>query len=313
MSQKILVTGGAGFIGSHLVDALLAAGHSVIVYDDLSTGLPANLEQSLRKIELVVDTIQNLDSLKSATAECDAICHLAAVSRVVEAMQNPLHAHEVNVTGTLNVLEAARTSGARVIFSSSAAVYGDTTQHPTPESASCNPISLYGSQKLAGELYMANYAHLFGLPTISLRYFNVFGPRQRPDSPYSGVISRFAMLGRAHQTMQIHGDGGQSRDFIPVEYVVRANLAALAAPALDGRAVNICSGSTTTVLDLARRIATITGSPAEPELGPAREGDIYLSQGDPSAAQEYLGLNPPADPLATLPDVIRAVEPAGDL
>ncbi len=311
--MKILVTGGAGFIGSHLADALLAAGNFVTVYDDLSTGLTTNLDPANSNLDLEINTIQDLDALKAASEGCDAICHLAAVSRVVEAMQNPLRAHAINVTGTLNVLEAARTSGARVVFSSSAAVYGDTAQHPTPESAPLRPISLYGSQKLAGELYMANYAQLFGLPTISLRYFNVFGPRQRPDSPYSGVISRFAMLGRAHQTMQIHGDGGQSRDFIPVEHVVRANLAALAAPTLDGRAVNICSGSTTTILDLARMIATITGSPAEPELGPAREGDIYVSQGDPTAAREVLGLTPPADPLATLPDVIRAVEPAGDL
>lgn len=311
--KRILVTGGAGFIGSHLVEALVAQDFEVTVLDDLSNGFEANLSSVAHVSELIVGSIENAELVSRVARGQDAIFHLAAISNIGEAMDSPARAHAVNATGTLNVLNAARENRSQIIFASSAAVYGDSSDQPIRESSPVAPISIYGSQKLLGENYLRNFCRMYSLTGVSLRYFNVFGPRQWPDSPYSGVISRFVMRAQSGQAAEIYGDGGQSRDFVPVEYVIRANLAALRRRDLAGVAINVCTGKSITVKELARRINQLSGSTLEPLSLPVREGDIYLSKGDPSLSGELLGLTPPADPLESLAAVIRPTEPAVDL
>ncbi len=287
--RNVLVTGGAGFIGSHLVLALLDQGHQVTVIDDLSNGLESNLDLFRDKITFHQASITDNDALQKAAKGKDTLFHLAAVSNVQQTLDQPVSAHTVNTTGTLNVLEAARANGAHVVYSSSAAVYGNTAPTPKTELGPTRPLSLYGSQKLLGELYLKNYGDLFGVTGVSLRYFNVFGPRQRPDSPYSGVISVFVDRARRNDPIIIHGDGRQSRDFIHVSDVVQANLVAMEHREIFHHAFNVCAGSSVTVNDLAQNIIKFAGSTSSITHGDSREGDIKKSCGNPRLAHRILG------------------------
>ncbi|ARU41565.1 hypothetical protein CCB80_10615 [Armatimonadetes bacterium Uphvl-Ar1] len=286
--SKALVTGGAGFIGSHVVQALLHQNTQVTVIDDMSNGLESNLDLFRDQITFIKASILDQTILNQAAEGCDTIFHLAAVSNVAQTLEQPLHAHAVNATGTMNVLEATRNSKAHLVFSSSAATYGDTPIVPTPEDAPQIPISLYGSQKLLGEHYIRNYCQLFDLSAVCLRYFNVYGPRQRPDSPYSGVMSIFTERAKQNLPITIHGDGLQTRDFIHVSDVVRANIAAAQATKIKGQAFNVCTGESTSIKHLADLTTQIIGSKSEISYSSPRDGDIRTSLGVPALAKNEL-------------------------
>ena len=288
-SRNVLVTGGAGFIGSHLVLALLDQGHKVTVIDDLSNGLQSNLDLFRDNIDFVESSIVDSNELNKAAKGKDTIFHLAAVSNVQQTLDHPDQAHAVNATGTLNVLETARANNAHVVYSSSAATYGDTEPTPKTELGPTEPISLYGTQKLLGEHYLKNYGGLFGVTGVSLRYFNVYGPRQRPDSPYSGVISVFADRAIKNDPIVIHGDGEQYRDFVQVSDVVQANLRAMEHRQVLHHPFNICTGVTTTVKSLAEQVVQAAGSTSSISHGDPREGDIKKSAGNPRLAHQRLG------------------------
>jgi UDP-glucose 4-epimerase len=284
-----LVTGGAGFIGSHLADALVARGGRVRVLDDLSSGVRDNVPAGA---EFVEGSITDTDTVASAVAGCEVVFHLGAHGAVARSLANPLGSNEANVNGTLTVLTAARDAGVRrLVFASSSSVYGGAAIVPTPESAPLRPRSPYAVSKLAAEWYVRVFAELFPFETVALRYFNVFGPRQRPDSTYAAVIPLFATAVLRHESPTVHGDGKQSRDFTYVADVVAANLAAATAPAhiCSGGVYNVAPGETTTLLELLDALGEITGSKPAPEFAAPRPGDVRLSQADASAARSDLG------------------------
>jgi UDP-glucose 4-epimerase len=288
-----LVTGGAGFIGSNTVDELVRRGHEVVVLDDLSTGKAANLAHSRTKIKLIQDSITNLDALRETCLGMDRVIHLAAQTSVPRSVKDPIETNLVNVNGTLNVLVAARdTKVKRVVFASSCAVYGKTSALPIRESTALAPISPYGLSKQVGEAYGRVFQELYGLEFVSLRYFNVFGPRQDPGSPYSGVLSVFnaALLGGTQPT--VYGDGEQSRDFVYVENVVDAILLAAEAKGAPGLAFNIGTGDRYTLNQTLASLEKITGRVSKPKYAAPREGDIRDSQADIGLAQEVLGYHP---------------------
>lgn len=292
--MRILVTGGAGFIGSHTVEALLARDLAVTVYDDFSTGKRENLPQNSAKsarLDVIKGDVRDYADVVRAMTGCDAVLHLAAVVSVPLSIQRPHFTHEVNATGTLNVLEAARHLGIdRVVTASSAAVYGVPQQLPLPESAMVQALSPYAAQKWLAEAYSRSYAELHGMNPVCLRYFNVFGPRQDPASPYSGVLSRFIGALVAGEGVTIHGDGQQTRDFVFVEDVARANVAALLAPEqAPGAVFNVGTGHAITVTRAYEAIATALGGAPQPAYGPARAGDVPHSRAEVSAAREALG------------------------
>jgi len=290
----VVVTGGAGFIGSHTVDRLLGVGHRVVVLDDFRTGKRANLAHHAGSDRLDVVACDVSHGIFAALAPITArhgpaerIVHLAAQVSVVHSVQNPLVDMQVNYGGTLHILEYARATGVKkVVFASSAAVYGEVATMPVGEDTPTRPVSPYGIDKLASEHALDYYAAVHGVPGTALRFFNVYGPRQDPSSPYSGVISIFADRARAGRTLTIFGDGGQTRDFVFVGDVVDALLAAAAA---DGGVFNIGTGAETSVLDLHRLCAATAGSSAEPAFEPARLGDARRSVLDVSRAREVLG------------------------
>lgn len=285
-----VVTGGAGFIGSHLVDALLAQGHSVRVVDDLSTGRRENLAPAA---ELLVGDVAEPEVMRRALRGADGCYHLAAVASVVRAHEDWLGCHRSNLTATIAALDAARLAGRiPVVYASSAAVYGDQGEGMIDERAAPRPSSAYGADKLGGELHARIAFGVHGVPTLGFRFFNVYGPRQDPKSPYSGVISIFAARIAAGQPITIDGDGEQTRDFIYVGDVVRHLIAGMHSlhSAPGARVLNACTGRATTVLRLAQTLAEVSGAPARIGHGPARPGDIRCSLGDPSAARAALGL-----------------------
>jgi nucleoside-diphosphate-sugar epimerase len=291
--MRYLVTGGAGFIGSNTVDELVRRGHDVVVLDDLSTGNAANLDQVKAKIRLIQDSITNLEALREACRGVDCVIHLAAQTSVPRSVKDPIETNLVNVDGTLNVLVAARDARVkRVVFACSCAVYGITSVLPIKESASLAPISPYGLSKQVGEAYGRVFQELYGLEFVSLRYFNVFGPRQDPGSPYSGVLSIFnaALLGGTQPT--IYGDGEQSRDFVYVGNVVEAILLAAEAKGAPGLALNIGTGDRYTLNQTLALLEKITGRPARAKYAAPREGDIRDSQADIGLAREVLGYHP---------------------
>jgi len=288
--MRVLVTGGAGFIGSHTVARLLAEGHSVRVLDDLSTGKRENLAPFGGAVEFLEGDITDVAAVERAVAGMDAVMHLAAVVSVPVSVERTAFAHAVNATGTLNVLEAARRAGVRrVAYASSAAVYGAIADLPAREEAPLVPTSPYGSQKRYNEETARLATELHGLETVGLRYFNVYGPRQDPRSPYSGVLSIFIDRILGDQPVTIHGDGLQTRDFVFVGDVARANVAALTAPGGSGRAFNVGTGTAVTVLDAYRAIACSVGREVEPTFGPGRAGDIRHSRADVGAIARELG------------------------
>jgi nucleoside-diphosphate-sugar epimerase len=291
--MRYLVTGGAGFIGSNTVDELVRRGHDVVALDDLSTGKAANLTQVRSKIRLIQESVTNLDALRDACRGVDCVIHLAAQTSVPRSVKDPLETNQINVTGTLDVLLAARDATVkRVVFASSCAVYGKTTTLPIRESAALAPISPYGLSKQVGEGYGRVFQELYGIEFVALRYFNVFGPRQDPSSPYSGVLSLFsaALLGGTQPT--VYGDGEQSRDFVFVENVVQANLRAAEAMGAPGLAINVGTGNRYTLNQTLALLGKITGRPASAKYAAAREGDIRDSQGDIGLAKSALGYLP---------------------
>lgn len=290
--MRCLVTGGAGFIGSHLVDALVEAGHEVRVLDDFFTG---RREQVHPAAELLVGSITDPPVLRDALDGVEVVFHQAAHGAVGRSIADPAATDEVNVHGTLLVLTAARDAGARrVVFASSSSVYGGATDPPTPESAPTRPRSPYAVSKLAAEWYCRVFAEVFPLETVALRYFNVFGPRQRPDSTYAAVIPLFTRAMLAGEAPVIFGDGRQSRDFTFVSDVVRANLLAAEAPAsaCNARVFNVAPGTARTLLELVEILARLTGWDGTPRFAPPRPGDVRLSQADATAARRDLGWRP---------------------
>lgn len=278
--MRILVTGGAGFIGSNLVDALLARGDTVRVLDDLSTGHAENLPAD---VELVVGSVADAECVAGAMDGIEAVFHEGARGSVARSVEDPLTTDTMNTHGTLTVLHCAqRADVRRVIYASSSSVYGGATEPPTPETAPLVPRSPYAVSKLAGEVYCRVFAELHGLETVSLRYFNVFGPRQRPDSQYAAVIPLFIDALRNGRPVEVHGDGLQSRDFTYVSDVVAGNLAVLDAPAaaVSGRVFNLAPGTTQSLLDLLGHLEGILGVSAERIHTEPRAGDVRLSQAD---------------------------------
>ncbi len=290
--MKALVTGGAGFIGSHLVEKLLGEGWQVVVLDDLSNGFERNIPSGA---EFVRGDASDTALLSRLLPGCNAVFHLAAVSSVLDSIERPLDVHAINLTTTLVLLEAASKSGAkRFVFSSSAAIYGDTHGAPAREDMIPSPLSHYAVQKLASEYYCGVYHRLHGLETVCLRYFNVYGPRQRVDSPYTGVITKFLTAAQVGQPMTIFGDGSQSRDFVHVADVVAANIAAAARSSdlVAGKIFNIGTGASVSVRELAAMVCQLNPQAGEPRREPPRAGEILHSRADIARAQEALGFDP---------------------
>ena len=290
-----LVTGGCGFIGSHLCEALIAEGANVRVLDDLSSGSLDNLPPD---VEVVHGDVADLAVVAASMADIDGCFHLAAVASVERSRLDWLGAHRTNVTGAVAVFEAARRVGSRpvpVVYASSAAVYGDCQTLPIREDVEKRPRSAYAADKYGCELHARVAAELYGLPAIGLRFFNVYGPRQDPRSPYSGVISIFCDRVRRGLPIEIFGDGSQTRDFIFVEDVVTALVAAMRRRPAVPPAFNICSGRPTSIGELAREIGRLLGTAPEIVHRPGRQGEIAHSFGDSTAARRLLALPPPTD------------------
>ena len=292
-NKKIVITGGAGFIGSHVSEALLAEGAQVVIVDDFSTGREENIASCVHSVTLVRGSITDLELMKKACADAFAVVHLAALPSVPKSIQFPLETHAANSTGTLAVLMAAHESGVdlggrRTIRN----VYGDTPTLPKVETMPTHPLSFYAIHKLTGELYARVSHSLFGLKTIGLRYFNVFGPRQNPHSEYAAVIPKFVTLIKQGTRPQIYGDGEHTRDFTYVANVVHANIQALKAEQGFGEVFNIAGGKQISLNDLVRQINTHFGSSISPEYAPARKGDIKDSFADISKARQVLGFEP---------------------
>ncbi len=287
--MRALVTGGAGFIGSHLAATLIERGDDVVVLDSLATGHRDNVPEGAAFVE---GSVADPDVVATAVAGCEVVFHLGALGAVARSVAEPLTSDTANVRGTLAVLTAARDAGVRrLMFASSSSVYGGAEVVPTPESAPLRPRSPYAVTKLTGEHYCRVFAELFELETVALRYFNVFGPRQRPDSVYAAVIPLFARALLDGTRPFVHGDGQQSRDFTYVSDVVAANLAAADAPtaAANGKVFNIAGGYQHSLLDLLAELGRIVGTTPDPEFGQARAGDVRHSCADPRAAQDALG------------------------
>jgi UDP-glucose 4-epimerase len=290
---RYLVTGGAGFIGSHTVDELVRRGHDVVVMDDLSSGKAENLARVKAKIEFMRHSITDLDQVREACRGVDYVLHLGARPSVPRSVKDPIETNRINVDGTLNVLVAARDAKVkRVVFAGSSSVYGETRTLPKRESIPPAPISPYGLSKLVGEMYGQVFQRVYGLEFVSLRYFNVFGPRQDPGSPYSGVLSLFNAAVIEGTQPTVYGDGEQSRDFTHVANVVEANLLACEAKAAAGLAINVGTGSRYTLNQTLALLEKITGRPAKARYVPPREGDIRDSQADITRARRVLGYNP---------------------
>ena len=291
--KSALVTGGAGFIGSHIVDELLGRGIKVAVIDNLSTGNLQNLAHVKERISFFNGDIRDQKMLTKAVQDSEVIFHLAAVVSVTQTVEQPIDSAMVNDLGTLTVLEAARQCDVnKVVISSSCAVYGDSTQLPKIETMTPLPLSPYAVQKLTGELNAKVYNDLYGLKTVCLRYFNVYGPRQDPSSPYSGVISIFMSKAASKDTPVIYGDGNQYRDFIFVKDVVRANLLSAIDDKACGKVFNIGSAKNTTINQLWEMICTMTALKIKPEYRSERSGDIRESFADIKRAQSILGFLP---------------------
>jgi nucleoside-diphosphate-sugar epimerase len=298
---RALVTGGAGFIGSNLVDRMVGEGADVVVIDDLSTGQIENLHPAA---ELVEADIADEGAVRRTMRGCEVVFHEAAHRAVSASVERPLATNRANVEGTLNVLVAARDEGARrVVYASSSSVYGGAAPLPTPESAPLCPKSPYAVSKLAAEQYCRVFWELFGLETVALRYFNVYGPRQRLDSKYAAVIPLFIDALMSGRAPVVHGDGRQSRDFTFIDDVVEANLRAAGAPVerCAGRAYNIAGGRESTLLELLETMETIVGKSVRPVHGPSRPGDVRHSRAHATAAQRDLGFQA----AVLLPDGLR--------
>ena len=290
---QYLVTGGAGFIGSSAVRELLRRGERVRVVDNFLTGRRQNLEEVLPQIELLECDITDLERLRPALDGVDYVLHLAALPSVPRSVEDPVTSHRMNIDGTLNVLLAARDARVRrLVFAASSSAYGDTPKLPKHESMEPNPISPYGVTKLVGEYYARVFTGVYGLETACLRFFNVFGPRQDPTSPYSGVLSVFISALLTGRAPTIFGDGEQSRDFTYVDNAVSAMLLACAAPEASGKVFNIATGERVTLNQVYAVLQKITSADVQPVYGPPRNGDILHSLADIGQARAVLGYEP---------------------
>ena len=290
--SRYLVTGGGGFIGSHLVDQLLLRGHRVRVADDYSTGRRENLAQH-RDLDIVEGDLADQAVAARAVSGVDVVLHQAAIPSVPRSVKDPLTSHRANLDATLTVLVAARDAGVRrVVFAGSSSVFGDTPTLPKREDMPTRPKSPYALQKLVGEQYHRMFTELYGLETVTIRYFNVFGPRQDPSSTYSGVISLFIKALQAGKSPTIYGDGEQTRDFTYVANVVDGVLRAATTPAATGGVFNVATGRRVSVNRLFQTLRDLVGANVEPEYEPAREGDVRDSQADITLARHVLGYTP---------------------
>jgi len=290
-----LVTGCAGFIGSSLVEALLKRGEKVRGLDNFETGRRENLAGVLDRVEFLERDLRDADAMLEACRGVDFIFHVGAVASVPRSIEDPRTSHSANVEGTFNLLEGARAAGVkRIVYSASSSAYGDQPGFPRHETMAPAPISPYAVQKLAGEYYMASYWQVYGLETVSLRYFNIFGPRQDPSSPYSGVLARFALQMLNGEQPTIFGDGEQGRDFTYIENVVSANFLVMEAAAerVAGRVFNVACGERHTLNETYRLLSELIGFEKKPVYGPVRPGDVRDSHADISAAREAFGYKP---------------------
>ena len=291
--MRYLVTGGAGFIGSNTVDELVRRGHSVVVLDDLSSGKEDNLAEVRNKITFIKGSITDIEVVRKAMHEAEYVLHLGARTSVPRSVKDPIETNKINIDGTLNVLVAAKELKVkRVVFAASSSAYGETPTLPKVETMQPQPISPYGVTKFVGELYGQTFGRCYGLENVALRYFNIFGPRQDPSSPYSGVLAKFCTAFLEDTPPVVFGDGEQTRDFTYVENAVQANLLACEAPNVSGKVFNVGVGGRVSLNEVLRELAKITGKTLEAKYEPPREGDIRDSQADISQAREFLGYSP---------------------
>ena len=291
--MRYLVTGGAGFIGSNTVDELVRRGHSVVVLDDLSGGKEENLVEVRNKITFIKGNITDIEVVRKAIFEADYVIHLAARTSVPYSMKDPIETNRINIDGTLNVLVAARDAKVkRIVFAASSSAYGETPTLPKTESMQPQPISPYGVTKYVGELYAQTFGRCYGLENVSLRYFNIFGPRQDPGSPYSGVLAKFCTAFLEETEPVIFGDGSQSRDFTYVDNAVQANLLACEAPRASGKVFNVGTGERINLNEIVEALCKISGKRLQPRYDPPRDGDIRDSQADITQARGLLGYEP---------------------
>ena len=291
--MRYLVTGGAGFIGSNTVDELVRRGDSVVVLDDLSSSREENLGEIRNKITFIKGSITDIEVVRKAMHEAEFVLHLAARTSVPRSVKDPLETNKINIEGTLNVLVAAKELKVkRVVFAASSSAYGETPTLPKVESMQPEPISPYGVSKYVGELYGQTFGRCYGLETVSLRYFNIFGPRQDPSSPYSGVLAKFCTAFLEDTQPVVFGDGEQTRDFTYVDNAVQANLLACAASQVSGKVFNVGCGARISLNQVLRALRQITGKTLETQYDPPREGDIRDSQADISAAKAVLRYDP---------------------
>ena len=297
-SSLFLVTGGAGFIGSHVVERLLAEGHRVRVFDNFSTGSRANLDfaRGNRRLEVIRGDLKSLESVERAVRGAAVVFHQAAMRSVPRSVADPLGCNAANVTGTLHVLHAAsrQKKKPRVVYASSSSVYGERPDLPKREDQPTAPISPYAATKVAGEVYASVWSRLFGVETVGLRYFNVFGPRQDPKSEYAAVIPRFILWGSAGKPLQVHGDGTQSRDFTYIDNVVSANLLAARAngAAVSGKRYNVGCGSRTSLLEIIALLERMLGRPLTKKHLARRAGDVLHTLADIGQAKSDFGYEP---------------------
>jgi nucleoside-diphosphate-sugar epimerase len=291
--MRYVVTGGAGFIGSNTVDELVRRGESVVVLDDLSAGKEDNLAESRNKISFIKGSINDIEAVRRSMHEADYVIHLAARTSVPRSVKDPLETNRVNIEGTLNVLLAARDAKVkRVVLAASSSAYGETPTLPKIETMQPEPISPYGVTKYVCELYAQMFGRVYGLQNVSLRYFNVFGPRQDPGSPYSGVLSKFCTAFLEGTEPVVYGDGEQTRDFTYIDNVVQATLLACEAPAASGRVCNVGTGERISLNQTLELLREISGNKLEAKYEAAREGDIRDSQADITLGRELLGYDP---------------------
>jgi UDP-glucose 4-epimerase len=296
---KYLVTGGAGFIGSHLVDSLIAQGHFVRVVDDLSTGLIENVSKGA---EFVAGDLADPATAANVVRDCEVVLHQAAIPSVPRSIASPLRSHNANINATFNILMAARDAGVRrVVYAASSSAYGDTLVLPKVEDMPANPRSPYALQKQVGEVYCQLFTRLYELETVSIRYFNVFGPRQRPSSPYSGVLSLFIKAALTGSSPTIYGDGEQTRDFTFIDNVVDGVLRAVDTPDASGEVINVAGGGRVSLNQAWAALEAIVGPLPPPVYGPDRAGDVRDSQADIAKAELLLGYRP----LVSFPEGLR--------
>jgi len=294
--MRYVVTGGAGFIGSNTVDELVRRGDSVVVLDDLSGGKEDNLAEVRNKISFIKGSINDLEAVRRAMHEADYVLHLAARTSVPRSIKDPLETNRINIEGTLNVLVAARDAKVkRVVLAASSSAYGETPTLPKVETMQPQPISPYGITKYVGELYAQVFGKVYGLQNVCLRYFNVFGPRQDPTSPYSGVLAKFCTAFLEKTDPVVFGDGQQTRDFTYIDNVVQANLLACEAPAASGKVINIGTGARISLNQTLQLLREINASELQAKYDSPRDGDIRDSQADITLAREALKYDPTVD------------------